>query len=160
VTDRALAIGWGYQGRELDDLAKSLRAWQARALVDVRLNPVSRKRGFSRKALAEACAEWGVEYIHLPALGNPRDNRDGFGRAGGARTEAHERYRREVLLSAPGQQAIQALASVTREGLVVVLCFEASEGQCHRSLVLQALHDHTETQPVNGDALEERGLRR
>ncbi len=160
MTDRALAIGWGYQGRELDDLAESLRAWRARALVDVRLNPVSRKRGFSRKALAEACAELGVEYIHLPALGNPRDNRDGFSKAGSERTEAHERYRRDVLQSAPGQQAMQALASITREGLVVVLCFEATEGQCHRSLVLQALQDQRGTHPVNGDALEERGLRR
>ncbi len=47
-------------------------------LVDVRLTPLSRKPGMSKRQLADALTAVGVEYLHLPALGNPRDNRDAF----------------------------------------------------------------------------------
>jgi len=141
MRDRARVMGWGYQGRAPDELRDALRSWRAATVVDVRLNPVSRKRGFSRKALAELCDAEGVNYIHLPALGNPRDNRDGFGATGPAREAAHVRYADEVLASGPGQGALAQMAELTAAGLVVVLCFEAAESQCHRRLVLDAIHE-------------------
>src|SRR5690606_33042106 len=48
-------MGWGYQGRAVEELTSTLKTWRAHTLVDVRLNPVSRKPGFSKRALARLC---------------------------------------------------------------------------------------------------------
>ncbi|WP_022894774.1 DUF488 domain-containing protein [Agromyces subbeticus] len=45
------------------------------ALVDVRLNALSRKHGFSKKSLAEGLAGYGITYLHRPQLGNPCDEK-------------------------------------------------------------------------------------
>ncbi|MDQ3504076.1 MAG: DUF488 domain-containing protein [Actinomycetota bacterium] len=47
-------------------------------LLDVRLNAISRKPGFSKKRLTAALAAVGIGYRHARALGNPRDNREPF----------------------------------------------------------------------------------
>lgn len=49
-------------------------------LVDVRLTPLSRKPGLSKLRLSDALNAARVEYLHLPALGKPRENRGGFRR--------------------------------------------------------------------------------
>ena len=40
-------VGWGYQGRTPEDLVAAMSNRGATRLVDVRLTPVSRVRGFS-----------------------------------------------------------------------------------------------------------------
>lgn len=134
-------IGWGYQGRTSQDLAADLHDWDIDALIDVRLTPVSRKQGFSKSRLGELCGEVGVEYVHVPQLGNPKDNRAGFAvpsQPAGAR--AHTRFDREVLETDDGQRALHDLAVRRDAGQrLLLLCFEADERCCHRSLVLRAL---------------------
>lgn len=141
MAERARAMGWGYQGQTAERLRASLGAWGVRSLVDVRLNPVSRKPGFARKSLKSLCDDMGVQYRHMPALGNPRDNREGFAATGPERESAYNRYRSEVLESKAGAAALRELADLTRDGLVLVVCFESSEACCHRSLVLAALRE-------------------
>jgi uncharacterized protein (DUF488 family) len=68
----------GYEGRSADQLLDLLELMQVQVLVDVRLNPLSRKRGLSKRKLAEALAAKRIEYVHEPLLGNPRENREGF----------------------------------------------------------------------------------
>ncbi|SEM69999.1 DUF488 domain-containing protein [Nonomuraea pusilla] len=51
---------------------------ESELLVDVRLTPISRKRGFSKTALATALAAAGIACRHMRALGNPKWNRAGF----------------------------------------------------------------------------------
>jgi uncharacterized protein (DUF488 family) len=80
----------GYQDRDLADLVDTLLRHDVDELVDVRLHASSRTPGFSKGRLSAALDEAGITYRHLPALGNPRDNRAGF-RAG--RPEALARYR-------------------------------------------------------------------
>src|ERR1700712_4712540 len=81
-TDEAGIIGIGYEGQQVEDLVAGLKKWNVTVLVDVRLNPISRKRGFSRKGLTEALALHGVEYLHRPALGNPKENRAAYSEDG------------------------------------------------------------------------------
>jgi hypothetical protein len=86
-------VGVGYEGQELDEFLSSLVGLGVRTLVDVRLTPISRKRGFSKRALAEAAESVGIEYEHLRSLGNPKDNRTGFAGGPDELTEARARYR-------------------------------------------------------------------
>lgn len=132
-------LGWGYEGRSVEDLVDDARRWGVTAVVDVRLNAISRRKGFSKRALGDRLAEAGIEYIHLRELGNPRDNRAGFAEVGTeAGREARDRYRSDVLHTDAGRAGIERLAAT---GPAVVLCFEAHETCCHRSLVLDAVRE-------------------
>src|SRR4030095_2585940 len=68
----------GYEGRTIDELCDVLVANAIDLLVDVRQTPMSRKHGFSKRTLAAALAARSIDYLHLPTLGNPRDNRAPF----------------------------------------------------------------------------------
>jgi uncharacterized protein (DUF488 family) len=132
--------GWGYEGRTVADLVEFSRAMGTKWVVDVRLNPLSRKPGFSKRALAEALAEEGLHYLHLPELGNPKDNRADFADAAGAAgSRARERYRAEVLSTESATAALDRLAELGANGGAVLLCFEAEGRHCHRAEVQRAL---------------------
>ena len=104
-------------------------------LADVRLTPLSRQPGLSKRKLASSLAAAGIGYLHLPALGNPRDNREGFRRGDpGARARFEER------LGTPAAQVgLTELQSRIRDGRVALLCFERDAGRCHRRLVSECL---------------------
>lgn len=55
----------GYEGRTINDFLADLRANDIKLLADVREAPTSRKRGFSKSALASALQDAGIDYLHL-----------------------------------------------------------------------------------------------
>ncbi|MGQ1840240.1 DUF488 domain-containing protein [Kocuria turfanensis] len=133
----------GYEGKSVEELIEILLGWQVATLVDVRLNAISRKKGFSKKALRSALEEAGMGYLHLPALGNPKDNRAGFASPGTpAADEAHERFR-HCIDSAEAHEALQIVEDLAQAGGVALLCFEADHRTCHRSLIAQTLRDRS-----------------
>lgn len=135
----ANVIGVGYEGLDVDGLVSKLRLHEVKTLVDVRLNPISRKRGLSKTALRTRLRDEGIEYEHLPALGNPRDNRAGFGDlAGEAARGARERFN-TLLETDAACDALDRVLTLSESGAVALLCFEADETHCHRELVLSAL---------------------
>ncbi len=77
-------VSIGYEGRDLAELVRDLQSQRVTVLVDVRLTPISRKPGLSKRRLSEALASAGIGYVHHRELGNPRDNRDGFREGRGA----------------------------------------------------------------------------
>lgn len=132
-------LGHGYEGRSIDEYISDLLAWKVQTLVDVRLNAISRKKGFSKRALSEALSNAGIAYLHRPSLGNPKDNRDGFWNPGSAAAEvAHENFR-ATLQSDEAQAAIHEIAHLASTEQVVLLCFEADERCCHRALIRDAV---------------------
>jgi uncharacterized protein (DUF488 family) len=127
-------IGVGYEGRDLDRFVDDLLGRGVGVLADVRLTPLSRKPGFSKRALAEAVTDAGIDYLHLRELGNPKDNRPGFA---GDRTELTAARRRYAdLLGDQAGDALDRLAVLAQNELVAVMCFEADEHRCHRHVVL------------------------
>jgi uncharacterized protein (DUF488 family) len=128
-------LGVGYEGLELDQFVANLVAWDTVELADVRLNPMSRKKGFTRKSLSAALALAGIAYSHYPELGNPRDNRAGYGDEA---PESRDRFR-AVLATQQAKLALAEFADKSKSGRVVVMCFEESELRCHRREVLNAL---------------------
>lgn len=135
----ANVIGVGYEGLDQDGLVSRLRLRGVATLVDVRLNPISRKKGLSKTALAERLAVEGIAYEHLPALGNPRDNREGFAdEIGSHGREARERFA-QILRGDAACSALERVRELAEDGTVALLCFEEDESLCHRSLVLESL---------------------
>ena len=131
---RAL-VSIGYEGRDVAVLLQVLRDASVTVLVDVRLTPLSRKPGMSKRKLAAALADIGIRYVHLPALGNPKDNRAAF-RAG--RRQAYDRYRAALTTDA-AQESLGQIAALLADNSVALFCFERSHDECHRHLVAEAV---------------------
>jgi uncharacterized protein (DUF488 family) len=133
-------IGIGYEGLDLEALVARLRLREISVVVDIRLNPISRKKGLSKTALSQRLLQEGIQYEHLSSLGNPRDNREAFADAvGTAGREA--RFRFEAILGTDrAQESLERIAELAQLGGVALLCFEHDEALCHRELVLEALH--------------------
>jgi uncharacterized protein (DUF488 family) len=112
-------------------------------LVDVRQTPISRKRGFSKRVLAAALAEHSIDYLHLPALGNPKDNRDAFHRDDAALARGRERY--FAHLEEVGRLAYDELVDLAHRRPVALLCFEHDDRHCHRGCITDlARREHPE----------------
>jgi uncharacterized protein (DUF488 family) len=128
-------IGFGYEGAELATFVDSLARGQVSLLVDVRLNAISRKRGFSKRGLAEALTASGIRYEHAPELGNPTWNRAGFAGSPADVAAARMTYR-HLIESGPASSRLEAIAEAAAATVVAVLCVEADERQCHRYVLL------------------------
>lgn len=132
------AIGIGYEGQDAETLVGRLRALGVETLVDVRLTPISRKKGLSKTALSAALENAGIDYLHRRALGNPKHNRPGFAAGGEAKAAAIAVFR--ALLDEPAAvDALEEIRKLAQERLVALLCFEADESCCHRQVILEAL---------------------
>jgi uncharacterized protein (DUF488 family) len=132
------ARGIGYQGLSLESFVERLLGDGIAVIADVRLTPLSRKPGFSKRALAQALDTVGIRYVHLRELGNPKWNRAGFG-GDEAELRAAKRTYRDGLASADAQRALADLRGLAGTEPVGVLCFEADEDRCHRSVVLEVI---------------------
>ena len=125
----------GYEGIELDAFLTLLSASGIETVVDIRELPLSRKRGFSKKALGNALHEAGFEYVHVAALGCPKVVRNRYREDGD-----WARYTKGFLLHLDTQEkAIADLTTMATESSCVLLCYEADFNVCHRSLVAEAL---------------------
>jgi uncharacterized protein (DUF488 family) len=129
--------GIGYEGLTLDAFISKLRIRGVQTLVDVRLNAISRKRGFSKRALAEALGEADIAYVHLSVLGNQRDNRAGYGELDSdLAREVRDRFRQE-LQSEAAAKALREVADLAQAGELALFCYEQDEQHCHREQVLE-----------------------
>lgn len=134
-------IGIGYEGLSVETLIVQLREQEVDVLVDVRLNAISRKAGYSKRALAAALEEAGIRYIHDPRLGNPKENRAGYAELGSeAGTRAREGFRKLLDTEQPAA-AVQDLSALLAAHSVALLCFEADERHCHREQVIAAARE-------------------
>jgi uncharacterized protein (DUF488 family) len=126
----------GYEGRTLEGLLDVLREAGVTLLCDVRRNPISRKKGFSKSPLRLAVEEAGLRYEHLPELGIAAERRKNLTPA--AKERLFIEYEREDLptLTKP----LEKIAGWMKKGeRVALLCFERDPADCHRSRVTAAL---------------------
>jgi uncharacterized protein (DUF488 family) len=59
----------GFENRSVDGFLDRLIRAGIRRIIDVRVNPVSRKYGFARSTLASLSGKLGLGYSHFPELG-------------------------------------------------------------------------------------------
>ncbi|QKW17434.1 DUF488 domain-containing protein [Verrucosispora sp. SN26_14.1] len=140
MSHRVGILGVGYEGRSIGEFVSGLVDMNVTRLVDVRMTPISRKRGFSKSALSQALAAQGIVYEHRRELGNPKENRPGFGGSPEELRSARAAYA-SLLHHAEPSAALDALAESGQRELVALLCFEADESRCHRQVVMRLLED-------------------
>ena len=123
----------GYEGLTVDGLVERLAGSKVTTLVDVRLNAVSRRPGFSRRQLEAALSGAGIDYIHEKELGNPLDNRRSF--QNGDATDGRKRMRAILLNGA--SEALQRLVDLASRERIAVLCLERDHDRCHRAVITE-----------------------
>lgn len=127
----------GYEGLDIDDFLSLLRENGIQTVVDIRELPLSRKRGFSKRALEAELHSAGCEYVHLVKLGCPKSVRDQY------RVDGNwKNYTKGFLKHLKGQQeSIAELAALAASSDCALLCYEADPNFCHRSMVANAVSE-------------------
>jgi uncharacterized protein (DUF488 family) len=122
----------GYEGTDIKQFVETLVAVDIKILADVRAVAISRKRGFSKRALQTELAKVGIEYQHFVALGDPKEGREAA-RAGDI--EQFKKVFSSHLKTADAQRALLDLTEVARKSATCLMCFERDPRGCHRSIV-------------------------
>jgi uncharacterized protein (DUF488 family) len=129
----------GYTGRPTADIVSALLANGVRTLVDIRQNAISMYRPeLSKSNLARLLAERGLNYVHLPQLGVPRD----------IRAKAIESGSRDIIWDWYDENVIGEFFGTGRnlhfflncvEHPVALMCTEIDPQECHRHRLSLAL---------------------
>ena len=128
----------GYEGLDIDTFILLLAEHNIETVVDIRELPLSRKPGFSKKALTDVLNRSGFEYVHMADLGCPKLVRDRYREDG-----SWNRYAARFLKHLKTQRsAIYNLSGLVRRSNCALLCFEADFSFCHRSMVAAAVREH------------------
>jgi len=128
----------GYEGKSLENYLNQLLRASVTVLCDVRRNPLSRKYGFAKNTLRQACDGVGIRYEHLPELGIASEERREL-KVQADYDALFAVYERDNL---PQQTAalgkIRSWIEQDHER-VALTCYEAEPCQCHRHCVAEAL---------------------
>lgn len=122
----------GYEGAARDDFWATLRSSGIKTLIDVRDLPLSRKPGFSKKALELDADSFGIGYIHLAGLGDPKEGRDA------ARAGQYALFKKIFSAHMESLEALSDLAEAVILSLKApscLLCYERNPENCHRSII-------------------------
>lgn len=127
----------GYQGRTQDEYLALLTGAGVTLLADLRRHSISRKKGFSQRALAEGCAAVDIRYEHLPELGIASQKRRNL-TTPAAITALFTEYERDWLpTQGPALATLRAWLDAGER--VALTCFERAPADCHRHCVVRAL---------------------
>jgi uncharacterized protein (DUF488 family) len=126
----------GYATYTTTSLLDRLTSVGVEVLIDVRELPLSRKRGFSKLALAKAAKEHGVEYRHFKSLGVPSHLRRGR-KNGELDGVAYMEQFRRILVG--NEDVLRDALGVVESRQSCLICLEQHPADCHRSVVADEL---------------------
>lgn len=126
----------GYSGYTPASFLQVLQAHQIQLVIDVRQNPISRKPGFSRRNLELLLATPGIQYLHHPELGVPRNLRDRLRNKELKRGEYLKAFQQHLATALPALDSLRQLAVEKR---CCLICLEHDFAECHRSQVAEAV---------------------
>lgn len=123
----------GYEGMDIDDFCKAVKKHKIKIIADLRKNPVSRKKGFSKRLLGENLQKFDVEYLHLGGLGVPSEWRKQAKEEIITRRKMFRDYQKKVLPNHLDE--INLIRKLMKKKKLALLCYEADASDCHRSFV-------------------------
>lgn len=129
----------GYQQRTLEGYFNLLLKNCVQTLCDVRHNPLSRRYGFSKKALEYVCSCVDLAYLHLPQLGIESQRRKNLDDEN-SYIELFTYYQKTTL---PKESVTvdRIRLRVSAGNRIALTCFERDPAECHRSILADTLLD-------------------
>lgn len=122
----------GYADHTPESLVSLLKESGVEVVADVRANPVSRKKGFSRNRLAEVLSAADIEYRSVRELGIPASDRKAVigGASGWDRLLAD--YAASLDETDTRGPAAEGFAENCKQAVTAVMCLESDLAHCHR----------------------------
>lgn len=120
----------GYENSDAERLVETLVNVGIEVLADVRELPLSRKKGLSKRSLAERLESVGIEYTHYRELGDPKPGREA------ARSGDYGLFEKVFLRhlnTEEAQASLEKLLIVAKNKITCMLCYEKCSNVCHRS---------------------------
>lgn len=135
--------GVGYEGLTISEYVQVLCDLHVTTLVDVRLNAISRKPGFSKTKLKDYLSDAGIQYLHYRELGNPKDNRKGFwdDPTTSSHIQSVNRFKNLVLCDDYKVSLLKNLKNMSQHENVALLCYEKAPEKCHRTVLIDIIHE-------------------
>jgi uncharacterized protein (DUF488 family) len=119
----------------LDELEQS----GVKLVVDVRAVTSSRRPGFSKKQLSASLDERGIAYVHLAALGTPKEGR--LAARSGQYDVLEKVFSKHLKTPEALEQMDELSALVKKAGPVCLLCYERDHTHCHRQMIAEIIED-------------------
>lgn len=126
----------GYERSNLEDFVATLKLAGVDHLIDIRDRAQSRRPGFSKTALSLALIEAGIDYIHIPELGDPKEGREA------ARSGNFNLFREifaKVMTTDAAQSALTEIEAMAADKNICLMCYERDQQTCHRKIVADQL---------------------
>jgi uncharacterized protein (DUF488 family) len=136
----------GYEKSTLDDFIATLILGDIEVLIDIRDRAQSRRPGFSKTALSLALSQAGIDYIHLKALGDPKEGREA------ARAGMMNKFRvifASVLKQDAAQTALAEVEKLAQSKRVCLMCYERDHHCCHRKMVSDFLEEKLNNKTIH-----------
>ena len=132
----------GYEQVKPAAVLRELKSAKVDLLVDTRAVTASRRPGFSKRQLAAALDEAGIDYLHLQKLGTPAEGRQAA-RAGN--TDVLWRIYDKHAKIPEAQEELSELISLIKSGKrVALLCYCRDPKKCHRSRIVSNIKKRTQ----------------
>lgn len=128
----------GYEKANLSDFVRTLEVCDVEVLIDIRDRAQSRRPGFSKSALSAAVGEAGIDYIHVKALGDPKEGRDA---ARSGDFALFQRIFSDVLNTDAAQDALMEVKELAKNYNICLMCYERDQRECHRKIVAEKLEE-------------------
>lgn len=127
----------GYEQTPARAVLDELQRAGVKLLVDVRAIASSRRPGFSKTQLAASLDERGISYLHLRALGTPKDGREAA--RGGDMKTLSKIYHAHLKTPQARVEMDELETLVMKAGPVCILCYERDHNACHRKFVAEII---------------------
>ena len=127
----------GYEQTPHRAVMDELKRAGVKLQVDVRAVTSSRRPGFSKKQLASGLDECGIAYVHLAALGTPKEGR--LAARSGQYDELEKIYNKHLSTPHAKEGLDELSALVMKAGPVCLLCYERDHTHCHRQMIAEII---------------------
>ncbi len=127
----------GYEGLSIEGFILKLILRNIKLVIDVRKNPISMKRDFSKSRLKKYLDEVGILYVHIPEVGITTEKRKEY-LTENKRTELFQWYEKNTLSNC--SDSINRINELAAEKNVVLLCYEKNPEDCLRFHVAGYCH--------------------
>ncbi len=122
----------GYADHSPESLVATLKNNGVKVVADVRANPVSRKKGFSKNQLAVALGDADIEYVSLRDLGIPTSDRKAATGGASGWSDLLAAYAASLDVASERGEAASTFADACGQADTAVMCLESDLDHCHR----------------------------
>ncbi len=121
----------GYEGKSIDYFLNQLIQNNITTLIDVRKNPISMKRGFSKSYLKKAVENSKISYLHISELGiesNERKNLE-------TKSDYNKLFKNYSKTLPKKEKELKIIKNLAKKERVAIMCFEKDQCDCHRGQI-------------------------